>query len=342
MNKKKTALLITIIVIIAVIIMAIVIKSRKVEISFDTNGGTTLKAMTINKNSEIERPEDPQREGYIFAGWTLDGEDFDFKTKITKSIKLIANWIKISAETDVYYELTFDVNGGNSVEGFKVVNGDITKLPVPEKDGYKFLGWYNGDEEVNVGDTITSNLELTAKWEKNEEKTNTTKPTTNTTNTTKPSTSEETDIATKPEQSTNTDKTTKYIVTFNSNGGSQVSSQTIEEGKSATQPTEPTKEKYKFLGWYLGDEQYSFNSKVTKDITLTAKWEYVPEITYTVEDVKGSIVNQAKIFVLKDGVKTAGYANVTTNKGTQTVLIPADGLDINKDKIIKIENPRLS
>lgn len=341
MDKKKTALLITIIVIIAVIIMAIVIKSRKVEISFDANGGTKVEAMVIRKNSKAEKPEDPQKEGYIFAGWTLDGEDFDFKTKITKNIKLIANWIKISAETDVYYELTFDVNGGKSVEGFKVSNGNITKLPIPEKEGYKFIGWFYGEKEIKVGDTITNNMKLTAKWEKNvEENSNTTKPTTSTTKPTTPSSPEVPNTPEKPEDSGK--PTTKYTVTFNTNGGSQVSKQIIEEGKYATLPTEPTKEKHKFLGWYLGDEKYSFNTRVTKDITLIAKWEYVPEITYMVEDVKGSIVNQAKIYVLKDGIKTAGYANVTTNKGTQIILIPVNGLDINKDKIIKIENPRLS
>ena len=48
------------------------------------------------------------------------------------------------------------------------------------------------------------------------------------------------------------------------------------------------------------------------------------------------------MFILKDNVKVAGTADVTTSSGTRTVAIPATGLDINKNKIDKVENLKLN
>ncbi len=67
----------------------------------------------------------------------------------------------------------------------------------------------------------------------------------------------------------------EYKVTFDSNGGSAVSSQTVKEGETVTEPEDPTREGYTFAGWYLNindTNPYNFNTKVTKNITLHAKW----------------------------------------------------------------------
>ncbi|MDE6656834.1 MAG: InlB B-repeat-containing protein, partial [Anaeroplasmataceae bacterium] len=63
-----------------------------------------------------------------------------------------------------------------------------------------------------------------------------------------------------------------YTVSFDSNGGSRIESQRVEEGKKAIKPTNPVKEDSVFDKWYLQDEPYNFSSSVTKDITLTAHW----------------------------------------------------------------------
>lgn len=65
-----------------------------------------------------------------------------------------------------------------------------------------------------------------------------------------------------------------HTVTFNSNGGSEVTSQTIEDGKTATHPIAPTRSGYTFTGWNLGDTAYDFTTPVTSDITLVAQWNY--------------------------------------------------------------------
>jgi uncharacterized repeat protein (TIGR02543 family) len=67
-----------------------------------------------------------------------------------------------------------------------------------------------------------------------------------------------------------------YTVTFDSNGGSLVKSQSVAEGEKATRPDNPTKDGYGFVNWYdnedCTDPHYDFDTPVTADITLYAKW----------------------------------------------------------------------
>lgn len=67
-----------------------------------------------------------------------------------------------------------------------------------------------------------------------------------------------------------------YTVTFDSDGGSEVASQAVESGKTATKPADPTKSgektSYAFLGWYNGDSVFDFASTIKSDVTLKAKW----------------------------------------------------------------------
>ena len=69
---------------------------------------------------------------------------------------------------------------------------------------------------------------------------------------------------------------TEYTVTFESNGGSEVEAQIIAEGEKVTEPEDPTREGYIFSGWYTDKEftnAYDFDTPVTVDIVLYAKWE---------------------------------------------------------------------
>lgn len=85
-----------------------------------------------------------------------------------------------------------------------------------------------------------------------------------------------TDSGSTPSNPTN--PITQYTMTFDSNGGSSVNSQTVEPNGHATRPTNPTKEGYVFDYWYIIDEstreesEYNFNSTINSNITLYAKW----------------------------------------------------------------------
>lgn len=378
MKKSWIAVLIAFVALVLVFVFANT-RANNVEVSFDSLGGTKVETIKVKKDSTITKPEDPTKEGYTFISWMLDGEEFDFSTKITKNIKLTAKW---KEDTSVTYTIKFDSNGGNKIDSIEVKSGKITSLPIPEREGYTFVGWFNGTKEIENGDTISKDITLKAKWKKladaskkefivtfdtdggskvskqtiseNGKVKKTANPTKNgytfiswtlnskTYNFNQKVTSNITLKATWKKNATEVIEEKEYIISFDTDGGSAVNSQKIKENSKVTKPSNPTKDKYKFLGWYLDDELYSFDAKVTKDITLKAKWEYVPTVTYKVEELTGSIVGQAKVFILKDDVKTAGYADITTSSGTKSVSIPLEGFDINKNKIIKIENIKLN
>ena len=69
--------------------------------------------------------------------------------------------------------------------------------------------------------------------------------------------------------------TKRYTVSFNTNGGNKITSQTVAKNNSVKEPTAPIKENFEFAGWYTDKElttKYDFTEKVTKSFTLYAKW----------------------------------------------------------------------
>ena len=68
----------------------------------------------------------------------------------------------------------------------------------------------------------------------------------------------------------------KYTVTFNSNGGSEVASQSVFEGATASEPSAPTKAGCTFVKWQLSGADYDFSSAVNGNITLDAVWANKP------------------------------------------------------------------
>ncbi len=70
------------------------------------------------------------------------------------------------------------------------------------------------------------------------------------------------------------DEVEYYTVSFDENGGNRFfRDQTVRENGKATNPGSPSKSGYTFLGWYLNGTKYNFNTKVTKDIVLVAKYQ---------------------------------------------------------------------
>ena len=132
----------------------------------------------------------------------------------------------------------------------------IKPTPDPEKTGYTFDGWYlNENDKFDFNTTITSDITLKAKW-----------------------------------------KINKYTVTFDSYGGSKVDPQEVEYGLCAKKPADPTLKGFTFKYWYLDDENqaYDFNTAITEDITLTAKWE-INKYTVTFDSYGGSKVDPQEV-----------------------------------------------
>lgn len=110
-----------------------------------------------------------------------------------------------------------------------------------------------------------------------------------------------------------------FIVTFDSNSGSAVASQTVKEGATATKPTDPTRSGYTFNGWRIegATSNYDFNTPVTADITLVAQWTsnggggtYTPPTT-NIEDENPPLANVDGLNLTDHFSYVAGYPDGT-------------------------------
>ena len=282
-------------------------------VTFETFGGTTVPSQTVEEGDTATEPEDPTREGYTFGGWYLDEDctvPYDFSTPVTEDITIYAKWTKNEEPTPpgpeepVTYTVTFETFGGTTVPSQTVKEGDTaTKPQDPTRDGYTFGGWYL-DEDCTIpydfSTPVTGDITIYAKWTKNEEPT-----------------------PPGPE------KPVTYTVTFETDGGTTVPSQTVEEGNTAAKPQDPIREGYTFGGWFMDKDctiPYDFSTPVTGDITLYAKWTKIDEPTppgpHTGEFETWSLVNLI-CAVLTAGVCAFMVATARRNKGKLLGVLPA-------------------
>lgn len=118
-----------------------------------------------------------------------------------------------------------------------------------------------------------------------------------------------------------------YTVTFNANGGSTVTSQSVRYGATATKPADPTKTattttEYTFADWYSDSgltTSFSFDTAIKEDITLYAKWT---ETAVTPQKTAGSI-SYATASVSKT-TGDAAFTNELTKTGDGTVSYASD------------------
>ena len=104
--------------------------------------------------------------------------------------------------------------------------------------------------------------------------------------------------ATGSKSSGGSGSTKRYTVSFNTNGGNKITSQTVAKDNSVKEPTAPIKENFEFAGWYTDKElttKYDFTEKVTKSFTLYAKWtEQKQENGGSEDDVNNNSGNENK------------------------------------------------
>ena len=214
--------------------------AAKVIVYFDANGGTcTSAAERTNADGQLTSLPTATMEGYTFDGWyDENGAQYTEDTvyAIAGDATLTARW------TANIYEITLDANGGvTDVALVQVTFGQaVGALPVPTREGYVFLGWfdeagsrYNASTVYSTADGVT----LTARWGQ--------------------------------EDST-------FTITLNANGGKvEPSALAVVYGQAVGALPVPTREGYTFGGWYDKDgNRYDASSvySVKGDTTLTARW----------------------------------------------------------------------
>lgn len=262
------------------------------------------------------------------------------------------------------YEVTF-ISDNEVLETLTIKeDGTITEPSEPTKEGYEFVGWYSNGKRFDFSTKVTEDLELEARWVKENVK--------------------------------------LYTIKFNSNGGNEIESIEVEMNKAiGTLPT-PKRSGYKFVGWFIGTTEITNSTVAVKDMSLIAKWEEANEdstskkttkkkttkktttkkttttkattkatttkpventttkptttkpittkpvetttvakdvIEYKFERIEGTTVGEAMFYLTKNDVKVSGKCDVTDIEGeTITITVPKSGLRINENMFTKIAN----
>ncbi|MFA7075248.1 MAG: leucine-rich repeat protein [Candidatus Izemoplasmatales bacterium] len=202
------------------------------------------------------------------------------------------------------YIITFSVENGDFLSPISAQQGTPITLPIPDRVGYTFCGWYL-DEHMLTNEFVattmpTENTSVYAKWTINQyavefvdydgtilqtsnyeygsnlsELTPPTSPTRvgytfSNWNGMIPATMGETKITINATYTIN-----QYTITFNSNSGTLVSTITQDYGTVVSAPNEPTRIGYTFAGWYSNNELtniFTFTTISDENITVHAKW----------------------------------------------------------------------
>ena len=162
-----------------VVLYTVTIRRRPIyTVTFQTDG-TQVDGQLVEEDGAAVLPAETVKTGYTFENWTLDGKAVTFPYTVTGDLTFIAVFSVNS------YTATFDVNGGNPLKKseFTIVYGSPFDFPVPSRNGYTFLGWFDGETEVgeNSNWTYAENKAFTAKWAVNENLSNFTFTSTETT-----------------------------------------------------------------------------------------------------------------------------------------------------------------
>ena len=246
-------------------------------LTFDEKSAGQALAVIIYQMGNTQDLPVLEKKGYTFNGWCTKADCSD--TPIKKlSATMYGDHTLYASFTPEQYTVTLHGMGGAVSATTQTVGFQTTfKLPVPTRDGYEFLGWYDADATDarkvtnEKGESISpyawyNSVNLYAHWD-----------------------------------------VKKFTVTFETDGGSAVASVKVPYNSNLTLPADPTKEGMLLDGWYNKDftESYTSSYKVTSDITLYAKWIQSTAIS-TADELKAIATNPTANYHLTQDINLKG------------------------------------
>lgn len=133
--------------------------------------------------------------------------------------------------------ITFDSHGGSAVEAVSQYEKFYISTPeTPVREGYRFDGWY-------LTDSYLTEQKVKFPYQVDGDRT------------------------------LHAKWVKRCTIKFDTKeGGTEIPDVVQDEGYTVAKPADPTRENYRFAGWYLGGSEYNFDSVVSQDLTIEAKW----------------------------------------------------------------------
>ena len=220
-------------------------------VTFETNGGTTIDPITQEYGTVLVAPEDPVRDHYTFAGWYSDEA---LQNEYVFSTMPDMDFTLYAKWEAVEYSIAYVLNGGENGDNPDVYTVESAFDFAPAtKTGYTFVAWYTLPDFTSA--PVSSIAAGTFG-----------------------------DMTLYANYSINS-----YTISFDSAGGSAVTSITQEYNTAVSAPAAPSRNGYSFNGWLTEEgEAFVFDKIPAYDVALTADWEI---IEYTITYNLGGGVN---------------------------------------------------
>ena len=232
------------------------------DVHFNTNGGSEIASIKVEEGKTIQKPSAPQKLGYYFVGWYYDFECtilYNFDTKMNRNMTLYAAW-----ET-MPISIIVNLDNQNSEKQNLNYQDTIANLNVPNKKGYRFVGYYFDEkltQKIESDYCFLQDSTIWCKWE-----------------------------IVKYEIEIVIDETTKQT-------------QFVEYGSTIKNLQQPSKENHIFNGFYLdSDCKNPINEEnlIDKNLTIYVKWIDIHAIPYKVV-YKGENITDDKYSIIETNV----------------------------------------
>ena len=321
--KKKSNIIGIMLLILAVLCIGMYFvygeKFSDYKVVFDSDGGSTVLTQTVKNGDKVVKPDNPTKENSDFIEWQLNGQAYNFDNIVEDDITLKAIWqvynmfnVKVTLEENEY---SATVREGEQL--------NIDSLGMPSKEGYRIVLYTESNEEYNVTVPITSELTLigkyieikkyTVKFDANGGKKVSDVKVVDGETVQEPTTTRDGYVFdgwylgnTKYDFTTPVTKAITLKAKWNEAGkvtvtfavdGNVYKTSSVKENTKVSKPSNPTKKGYKFVEWQLNDSAFDFNTKITEEITLTAKFEETKAYTVKFDSDGGSTVKSQEVSV---------------------------------------------
>lgn len=201
------------------------------------NGDEKVDTQIVTNGDTLYAPASPEKEGYKFTGWMKEGGEAFGGFGVVEGYAE-SQTIRLDAGFEqVYYVFFLDQNGTVCVtkEGLSGASISTTDVTFPTATDEGIAGWYyDADKKVPAGSAVTL---------------------------------EDANIILYP------DVQQGHWLTFDTAGGSYLDPVFVAPGAVTQTPDTPTRLGFDFLGWYNGEQPFSFGQELTASVELTAKWQ---------------------------------------------------------------------
>lgn len=214
-------------------------------VTFDVNGhGTAPDPQTVDIGTKAVKPTDPVQTGWRFDGWYTDKDC----TAAYDFDKEVTEDITLYAKWVQTVTVTYHVGSYGTAPASQTVDAGkkFTRPADPVDSRAIFQGWYTDENYTTAydfGSAVETDLNLYAKWKDG------------------------------------------YRVVFQTAYGTAPAEQKVALNGKATKPADPTDTGYIFKGWYTTaacTTEFDFNTPITADTTLYAKWNEIYTVTFNV------------------------------------------------------------